>query len=400
MYLIILLLLFESIISVLTGFSYIDELVAVFLLILMVIKWLKLRKKGVFSKKEILSLYSIYIIGAIGILSACFYNYQNNFLLGFEGTFFSLKSFLCYFCYKYVYKYRRIDNKKEKKLLKLIELTLYLLTFIALIDRFILLFPSRGIRFGLHTTALFFNTPTNLAFLAVLILLILSFFRSEKYKNKKVLFFDLICCVFLIIITGRMKAVGFILFLFIFLLMTKFVKKFNITLLIVPTIMILMFASDSIENYYFNKSAARTNMMHSSIEIAKDHPLGSGFSTFGSELSRKYYSPLYYNYGLFKTYGLSKEYPAFICDSQWPAIIGETGIIGLVLTLFVLYNFLTYLPKKIYKKECLFIISAITYLLFESIGDTIFMTSRGCLLMVFLAYITITYEKEDKFERE
>jgi hypothetical protein len=74
----------------------------------------------------------------------------------------------------------------------------------------------------------------------------------------------------------------------------------------------------------------RVEMFYASLDIARKYfPLGSGSGTFGSAPSfSDYYSYLYYRYNIDQIYGGSPDYPAFLMDSTWSKIIGESGVFG------------------------------------------------------------------------
>lgn len=59
-------------------------------------------------------------------------------------------------------------------------------------------------------------------------------------------------------------------------------------------------------------------------------PFGTGLASFGSGATMHYYSDLYYDYGLNYIYGLSPEYPNFICDTFYP-ILAQFGVVGVGL---------------------------------------------------------------------
>ena len=84
---------------------------------------------------------------------------------------------------------------------------------------------------------------------------------------------------------------------------------------------------------------ARNALYIKSLRIAADYlPFGSGLGTFGGWIAYLYYSPLYYKYGLSNIYGLSKG-GSFACDTFWPYIIGQFGIIGLLSYLWIIWRF-------------------------------------------------------------
>lgn len=80
------------------------------------------------------------------------------------------------------------------------------------------------------------------------------------------------------------------------------------------------------------ESAQARNVLYAtSVRIASDRvPLGTGFGTFATWGSRLDYSPVYERYGISRVWGLSKKNPRFIMDTFWPAIVGETGVVGLI----------------------------------------------------------------------
>lgn len=93
--------------------------------------------------------------------------------------------------------------------------------------------------------------------------------------------------------------------------------------------------SKQIQTYTSSESSARAKLYSTGARIASDDlPLGAGFGRFGSYASRLYYSPVYQQFGLSRVWGLSREFPNFIDDTSWPAIIGESGYGGLAFYVF------------------------------------------------------------------
>lgn len=84
-------------------------------------------------------------------------------------------------------------------------------------------------------------------------------------------------------------------------------------------------------NQYFTgiSTEARTELYRSSVSVAADHwPFGVGLGRFGTITAMNHYSPVYYEYGLNRVYGLEPG-GSFGTDTFWPAILGEAGVIGL-----------------------------------------------------------------------
>jgi uncharacterized membrane protein (DUF106 family) len=91
---------------------------------------------------------------------------------------------------------------------------------------------------------------------------------------------------------------------------------------------------------------ARVNLYVTGLDLAKDHfPLGAGLGRYGSWMSRVHYSPVYDETGLSEIYGLSEKMPSFVNDTFWPMVLGETGILGLVLFVGVILHFLRLMAR-------------------------------------------------------
>jgi len=123
-------------------------------------------------------------------------------------------------------------------------------------------------------------------------------------------------------------------------------KKIKISIKNVPGIIILLFFIvvviwEKFNLYVVNAargtggdSIARVSLYLNSFNVLKDYfPLGSGFGTYASYASSKYYSSLYYDYGMNTVYGLEPDPQNgnFIADTYYPSIIGEFGIFGICL---------------------------------------------------------------------
>lgn len=81
-----------------------------------------------------------------------------------------------------------------------------------------------------------------------------------------------------------------------------------------------------------SESNVRGLLYQTSWQIASHSlPFGVGFGRFGSYTSSKHYSTVYDTYGLSGIWGLSRVHPAYISDTAWPSVLGESGLIGLIL---------------------------------------------------------------------
>lgn len=85
--------------------------------------------------------------------------------------------------------------------------------------------------------------------------------------------------------------------------------------------------------YFLNPTeTARTLLYRDSITLAAAaFPFGVGFGRFGSFMAGENYSPEYLTLGYPNVYGLGLgERGLYLSDTFWPAIVGETGITGMI----------------------------------------------------------------------
>lgn len=88
-----------------------------------------------------------------------------------------------------------------------------------------------------------------------------------------------------------------------------------------------------------NDQSVRRVLLESSVEISlKNYGFGAGYGRFGSPASAIYeYSPLYYEYGLAYLNRATIDDPSYLTDQWWGWIVGETGLIGMVLFLAIFF---------------------------------------------------------------
>lgn len=91
-------------------------------------------------------------------------------------------------------------------------------------------------------------------------------------------------------------------------------------------------AAETNQQYVENASSAPRTILHRDMfGVAGDHfPFGAGFGRFGSFMASVDYSPEYQERGYQFIWGLSAWVgnDDFLMDTQWPAVVGETGYAG------------------------------------------------------------------------
>ncbi|ADG73646.1 hypothetical protein Cfla_0735 [Cellulomonas flavigena DSM 20109] len=90
---------------------------------------------------------------------------------------------------------------------------------------------------------------------------------------------------------------------------------------------------EDLELYYGSGESARALLTAGGLTLAAEHlPLGAGLGRYGSATAAEHYSPEYVALGFEHVWGLGRAegWGAYLLDTQWPALLGETGWLGTV----------------------------------------------------------------------
>ena len=175
----------------------------------------------------------------------------------------------------------------------------------------------------------------------------------------------------------------------------KFKHSLSRTLIIIFILSIVIIAAwEKIYTYFIfgvmesGETWARPALYVTSFSIFIDYfPLGSGLASFATYESAEYYSPTYAEYKINHLFGLSKEYPNFICDTYYPSL-AQFGIIG--IGLFILFWIIIIKEINKYKREIgldkdsIITILIICFFAIESIADSTFTHNRGLFMIIIL----------------
>ena len=384
----VILLLWHSAYDKFFGFTYTDEIITLLLGLYLIFSIIT--KKFRPCKYEKNAMIFIIVFYATGLCATLIYNFQNNILYGMGSGLFSIKAFICFFGTRACLQNKEISQKKLCRLLKFVEIPLLPISVLLIIDQFNDFFPYAGMRFGIKCSLFIFTHPTELAGFAICSLLLSCFIR-EILSLKKKYFLNYIPAIIMIFISGRYKALGFITLFAGVNIILPFMKNFKLRYFVIGIPAAMLVVYDQIIVYFSDLSLTARGMLYkNSFLIAKDFfPLGTGFATYGTEYSRASYSTVYYMYHMQNIYGLAPTTPFFVCDTMWPAILGETGILGLLAITGMFYCIVRLIQNaNIINKRVLFILYAmLIYLMIESVAETIFMNPKGCLILIILAFM-------------
>lgn len=396
---ILLLAMFQSTIAGFTGFSYTDESIVLFLGMHFLVALVTRRYR--FLKHEKSMLAAVFLFYLIGTLSTVWNNYQKDVLYGLFSGIFSAKAFIAYFGMRSVSAKKKITKKRLELYLWLFKTLLTVSAVLLILNQFFTIFELGGSRFGIKTTSFIFEHATEVGCYGIVSLL-MCISLEDHLKRKDPFWISYIAAWIVVLAGGRYKAVAFIVLFISLRIGLPLIKKFRLryTIFCVPAVWAV--AGEQIRYYFCDKTTSRGALYYHAFKIAEEHfPLGSGFATYGTEFSRRRYSPLYRRYGMDTIYGLSESYPSYIADTMWPPILGETGWFGFASLLFFFVELFGMLSTVIKNKvDGLVLYGIVIYILFESIGDSIFMSSRGVTLFIALAVMIKLNGRRDILDGE
>ena len=368
-------------------FGILDEAMSAAIVIIAIINILSSRRKYVIcknNKKILVSVLALIIIGIIGNLKT---DYQT-MIPALKDAVCVLKGIITYVFIPLCLSNLNLDEYLTTMNNHLKFITgLVFLTVIAnlLFD----IFPYYEIRFGIKSQQIFFTHPTYLASFSVIIIILLSVNLREHEENKKYI----ILMLLVLASTLRFKSIAFIP-IYMYLYYIVFKKQRKLQLLDVGILCVLggVFAISQVMEYFNNPDWARNVLTMNSLNIAKDNfPIGTGFGTYASWVSGESYSNIYYDYNISTTWGISPDFYEFIADTFWPMIIGQFGVLGLGIYIYILLR----IYKNIINNDNLDYyfgqILALLYLIILSIAEASF---SGPIVVVYMALIAVLGNKK------
>lgn len=256
------------------------------------------------------------------------------------------------------------------------------------------------IRMGLRSLGGLFNRFT------IGILFALMYFVMYKYyikKSKWKVYF----AAFMIFSSLKVKDIAGFVFGNLFLFFHKFKKKYVIIFVGVSLVGFNIYATCMPEHYskYFtfdeDSNIARVVLVQTAAKIVVDRfPFGVGHGMYASPISRQKKSHVYYDYKIDHVYGLDlrQDGGAFMCDTFWPMVLGETGALGTLLYLLMMfYAFKTPITgffRNTSDKRYVFPAFLFIVFLFASIGKSVFNGPPHCFVVWGFAGIFYSLQKK------
>lgn len=251
--------------------------------------------------------------------------------------------YTCTLFYVYIL-FKTYDFEKHSRVLCChVKIICWLIFAMEILDSIFVIWPYTFLRWGFRARMLCFGHPGRLALVAMLILILARFLECYDHRLK-VYQYGMILVMFS---TLRALAVATIILYFALILYLRKHKRIDAKALMALTGVAIAGGWGQISVYYFSGNVTcRILLMQTGVKIARDYfPFGTGLGTFASAASGIIYSPIYDMYGLSGYYGISPNAYNDITDSFWGFLLGQFGVVGLIL--FIL--FMTVFWKQINK---------------------------------------------------
>lgn len=345
------------------GFQYIDEFMTLGLVLFTFIKKTSGRhiKKEIYTYGILMIFYVLYsLVMAINVPASVFLDLQQQ-----------VRPYCIFFC---TYLLAPTFTKKQQKTI------LYI--YFASIVYFLF-----GFRFGVENAAI-----GQACFQCGLLYI---FFSGDKKKH---LYFGVLI-VTLGLLSGKSKFFGeYVMFIgLMFFLKNKFRLDNLLTYMQVGALIvaILFFTWYKFNVYYIEgmseevssseRRARPESYKTAGTIIFSDYiPFGSGLGTFSTNAAAKYYSPLYYKYGLSDVWGLYPENPMFLADAFFPTF-AEYGMVGIFFFIWFWvrrYKEINRIKNLLIYKIALMCMLA---LFLEGTADTSYLSGKGMGFFMLLA---------------
>ena len=359
------------------GFSYIDEICAVFLFLLFGYK-VSISKTWEFNRMFlfVIGVFIFYFFYSVVIGSNSTGAILTDFII-------QIKPYLAFFC---VYAIRPKLTDSQRKMIRQLVILCSMYVFLVAITVFV---HYEIIDYTFAHVSRIATTSTILALLYL--------YCSDYTKIDKIIF---VIILSIGILSGRSKHFGF--FMFCLLLVMYFNKSFKMKLnlknnlfIIIATFFTMFVAWDKIEYYFITGGFgsgreaddlyARMALYFFSTKILMDYiPFGSGFASYATQTSGTSYSHIYTKYGMENMHGLTKTDPAFIADTYYP-VLAQFGFAGVAL-FFAFWINLSIKAIRAYDKNCrkeaTMALMIIIFFIIECTSDSTITHNRGMFIMM------------------
>lgn len=372
---------------------YSDEIIEIICFIY-ILRWIQ--SKFLKRNNRLILTWLLFLI--TGLIGSLLWNEQSPIAIVQDG-FFSCSKFLVAYIAAYIY-----FSRNKCSLQCIVTMSKWIVIGLCLISIHDILFrpwfETADYRYFLNSQKLIFTHPTYLTHAAVTLLLVFTY--SMICESKKVLQYMFLAS-YLIVVAMRTKGICFlvIFWLFYFYFFT-FKFKHKRIFCFFGLLLILLIGYGTFSNTFLTGDKyyrPRSIMLKDSIRIMREHlPFGTGFASFGSPVAAKYYSKMYKSLGYLSKYGMNPDDSQFLSDNFWPTIMGEFGLLGTAIFIYIIALFGKKCLNKLNRREFgsgFIMLMIITYMVITSLAETSFFNPTSMLLFIIFAFCEVKSKDRD-----
>ena len=374
-----------------TLISYSDEIIAVVIAVLAVVKSMQ---QLTLLKFERIMLIALVIFELIGLISGFASKIQGVGPMLVDA--FTCAKFFIYYLSARILTKGKLTEKYFFSLNNICKVFAVVLFVLALHDAFMTpWFPVTDFRYFTYSITLGFGHPEFLSRVCFSLILVLSY--NYRYFKHNIYYIMMLTVVMFLSFRTKSIVCVFILFaLYIYFFKLRFKSLTPIALAGAAGVGYLGY--DSFVFYYIeHDQCARALLTKDGLYLAKQYfPLGTGFGTFASYIASAFYSKLYIFLGYYNMYGsgLDEVEGNALSDTFWPIVYTQTGVFGLIAFLIAIFSMIIYIVKS--RKTDLYFfwiaMSLILYDLISSSASSAFFHPASMVSYLFLGLITSIHE--------
>ena len=377
LFIILYLLISEIFMSQINFLQYTDEICAIIFAVYIFIG--TLTRSFYWSKEKKKIVFSCIIILFIGLVSNLYSGVQKNKIAIILDIVSNFKLIICslgisFMVNKDTAKYVLYKLKKPAKVFLLIGFMCGIIS----------IFSDIGMRGQYRYGIWGYNFIYGYAHIYSITILFWIIVISVTSKSNKEFYRYLFLAIIPMILTTKGPSIIWAASIVVVLYYIKRHEKIKLGLIIILSIFSIGLGGYQIQNYFMKSNVPRAVFYRYSFKTANHFlPFGSGYASFGSDMAAKYYSNLYNEYGFNSMYGMTQMDGSFLRDNYWPMILGQFGWIGLIIMLYILYQFFSIIQhSNINNMRKAIIFSAVFYTVLHSVGSSTFATSAAVTLYI------------------
>lgn len=357
--------------------------------------------RNLYSKIKIpLLLLGLMVI--IGLCGNATYGYTTAFSFIARDIVVFLKFPLTFLLLSTLVKKDIFSMNSKRILLFLLELAVVIIALFGIINLFFKIdtMLQDEVRFGIRPYQFLFAHPSGLVLAAVLSICLID--SIDKNKRRRIIFDCL--CLLIIVLTMRTKGFVFVaLYLVVNFIYKYFYKYRKVLFIIIPVVAIIASAYKIIE-YSTYDTTPRGSLYKGAIALAADDfPFGSGFASFGSDLSVRADSKVYNQIDISFYYHNDVLVQNIYDDAGLAFYLGEFGFIGFMCFLIILIMIsriaLRGVDGKINGKELVPILVLMLYLIIAVPAEAVFTNNGLEIAIVLFALMRLRNNKKAEMIR-